>query len=53
MGCLLWVLALLLVLLVLSILFGGFQRGTRVGGAGFPARPAPALTPPPPPAARQ
>lgn len=31
-GCLLWVLTLLLVLLVLSLLFGGFQRGTKVGG---------------------
>ena len=39
MGCLLWVLTLLLVLLVLSILFGGFQRGTRVGGPdGHPVR---------------
>jgi hypothetical protein len=32
MGCLLWLLTLLLVLLVLSILFGGFQRGTKTGG---------------------
>jgi hypothetical protein len=40
MGCLLWILTLLLVLLVLSILFGGFQRGTRAGGAdGHPVRP--------------
>jgi hypothetical protein len=31
-GCLLWVLALLVILLVLSILFGGFQKGTKVGG---------------------
>ena len=39
-GCLLWILTLLLMLLVLSILFGGFQRGTRVGGAdGHPVRP--------------
>jgi ABC-type Fe3+ transport system permease subunit len=36
-GCLLWVLTLLLVLLVLSILFGGFQRGTRAGGGQVPA----------------
>ena len=40
MGCLLWILTLLLVLLVLSILFGGFQRGTRVGGAGGHPRAA-------------
>ncbi|MGH3399518.1 MAG: hypothetical protein ACRDPO_33015 [Streptosporangiaceae bacterium] len=36
----LWVLTLLLVLLVLSILFGGFQRGTKVGGTdGHRVRP--------------
>jgi hypothetical protein len=32
-GCLMWVATLLLVLLVLSLLFGGFQRGAKVGGA--------------------
>jgi hypothetical protein len=32
-GCFLWMLTLLIVLLVLSILFGGFHRGARVGGA--------------------
>ncbi len=32
-GCLLWVLALIVVLLVLSVLFGGFQRGSRLNGA--------------------
>lgn len=37
-GCLVWILALLVILLVLSILFGGFQRGTKVGG-DRPARP--------------
>jgi ABC-type Fe3+ transport system permease subunit len=36
-GCLLWVLTLLLVLLVLSILFGGFQRGTKTGLGQVPA----------------
>jgi hypothetical protein len=30
-GCLLWLLTLLIVLLVLSLLFGGFHRGARVG----------------------
>jgi hypothetical protein len=30
-GCLLWIVALLLLLLILSILFGGFQKGTKVG----------------------
>jgi ABC-type Fe3+ transport system permease subunit len=39
-GCLLWILTLLLMLLVLSILFGGFQRGSKVGGGdGRPVRP--------------
>jgi uncharacterized protein len=31
-GCLIWALALLVIVLLLSILFGGFQRGTKVGG---------------------
>lgn len=31
-GCLLWLLIFVLVLIVLSILFGGFDRGTKVGG---------------------
>jgi hypothetical protein len=29
-GCLLWVLLLIAVLIVLSLLFGGFQKGTRL-----------------------
>jgi hypothetical protein len=33
-GCLFWILALALVLLVLSLLFGGFQKGTKTGGMG-------------------
>ncbi len=28
-GCLLWILALILILIVLSLLFGGFQKGTK------------------------
>jgi hypothetical protein len=36
-GCLLWLLGLVIVLLVLSLLFGGFQKGTKAGGAGAPA----------------
>jgi hypothetical protein len=32
-GCLLWIVALLVVLLLLSILFGGFQKGAKVGSA--------------------
>ena len=30
-GCLLWIVAVILALIVLSILFGGFQKGTKVG----------------------
>ena len=37
-GCLLWILGLIIVLVVLSLLFGGFQKGTKVNGAG-PAVP--------------
>lgn len=36
-GCLLWILILIVVLIVLSLLFGGFQKGTKalgVPGAG-------------------
>lgn len=36
-GCLLWLLVLVIVLVVISLLFGGFRKGTRVGGAGTPA----------------
>jgi hypothetical protein len=35
-GCLLWVVILLIVLVVLSLLFGGFQMGTKPGGAPAP-----------------
>ncbi len=35
LGCLLWLVTLLFVLIVLSVLFGGFQRGSRTG-AGYP-----------------
>jgi hypothetical protein len=31
-GCALWLVTLLLVLLVLSLLFGGFRKGTRSSG---------------------
>jgi hypothetical protein len=30
-GCLFWILAFLLLLLLLSLLFGGFQKGQKVG----------------------
>ena len=39
-GCLLWLLGLLIVLVILALLFGGFQKGTKVNGTGPPlARP--------------
>ena len=33
-GCLLWLVALIVILIVLSLLFGGFTKGTKVSGAG-------------------
>jgi len=33
-GCLLWVLLLIVILVVLSLMFGGFQKGAKVGGLG-------------------
>jgi hypothetical protein len=42
LGCVVWILALLVLLLVLSLIFGGFQRGTRVGGSGPGQRLQPA-----------
>jgi hypothetical protein len=35
-GCLLWILGLIIVLVILSLLFGGFQKGTKVNGTGAP-----------------
>ena len=36
-GCLLWLLALIVALIILSLLFGGFQKGTKAGdGAPVP-----------------
>ena len=37
-GCVLWIVGLIIVLVILSVLFGGFNRGTKVGGTG-PVRP--------------
>jgi hypothetical protein len=31
-GCMIWVIAIIIVLLVLSILFGGFHQGTKASG---------------------
>lgn len=32
-GCLFWVLAFLVILLLLSLIFGGFQKGQKVGSS--------------------
>lgn len=37
-GCLLWALILIGVLVVLSLFFGAFQKGTKVGGSPAPAQ---------------
>jgi hypothetical protein len=44
-GCLLWILGLIVLLVILSLLFGGFQKGSKVGeGAPGPVvGSAPAL----------
>jgi hypothetical protein len=39
-GCLLWLLGLLIVLVILALLFGGFQKGTKVNGTGPPGSTA-------------
>jgi hypothetical protein len=36
-GCLMWVVGLIIVLIILSLLFGGFQKGTKADGPGVPA----------------
>ena len=36
-GCLLWIVGLIIILIILSLLFGGFQKGTKAGdGAPVP-----------------
>ena len=44
-GCLLWVLGLIVILIILALLFGGFQKGTKVS-LGADARAAASLSPP-------
>lgn len=34
-GCLIWLIALIVLLILLSALFGGFQKGTKANGASF------------------
>ena len=47
-GCLLWLVVLLVILIVAAVLFGGFQTGTKVNGspqgAGLPAAALSATT---------
>jgi hypothetical protein len=33
-GCLIWLIALIVILIAASLLFGGFTKGTKVSGAG-------------------
>ena len=35
-GCLVWIVALIALLIVLSLLFGGFRKGTKAAGADPP-----------------
>jgi hypothetical protein len=44
-GCLLWIVGLIVVLVILSLLFGGFQKGTKAGGDGDPPVPVTAAGP--------
>ena len=40
-GCLLWVVLLIVILIVLALMFGGFQKGNKYSGLGAgPAYPA-------------
>lgn len=39
-GCLVWILALIVLLIVASLLFGGFRKGTKAAGPGPPVAAA-------------
>jgi hypothetical protein len=39
-GCLLWLIALLVLLIAAAILFGGFQQGVKASGLPHPVAPA-------------
>jgi cytochrome c-type biogenesis protein CcmH/NrfF len=47
-GCLLWLIMLVVILIVLSLLFGGFRKGTKVS-LGRPVAPLAAVQPASPP----
>jgi hypothetical protein len=36
-GCLVWLVGVIIGLIILSLLFGGFQKGTKADGAAVPA----------------
>ncbi len=40
-GCLRWIVLLIAILVVLSVLFGGFQKGTKAGSLGHSCTSAP------------
>ena len=48
-GCLIWLIALVVVLIAASLLFGGFTKGTKVSGAAplVPLAAAQHASPPP------
>ncbi len=43
-GCLMWLVVVILVVIALGLFFGGFRKGTKVGGIAAPARSAVAAT---------
>jgi len=51
-GCLIWLIALIVILIAASLLFGGFTKGTKVSGAPPLAPPAAAQHASPPPRSR-
>jgi ABC-type transporter Mla maintaining outer membrane lipid asymmetry permease subunit MlaE len=48
-GCLIWLIALVVILIAASLLFGGFTKGTKVSGLGplAPLAAAQHASPPP------
>jgi heme A synthase len=48
-GCLIWLIAVILILIVVALLFGGFRKGTKVSWAPRAAPLVAAQHPSPPP----
>ena len=42
-GCLMWLIALIILLIILALLFGGFRKGTKAAGPGTRSAPAVAV----------